>query len=188
MWVSAMNVLDRVLKVVMFIVLARLLGPEAIGLMGIALLTISALLSLTNLGIDAALIQRVDDDVDDYLNTTFTLELLRGLLMSSILYLAAPSLASLFGEPAARDLIRAIALVPIFLALRNPAMVYFKKDLAFHKEFAYRVSGTTAYVVVALATPRSARRSGRSSSATSRTRASGRSRPTSCTPTARVPR
>ena len=150
MWVSAMNVLDRVLKVVMFIVLARLLGPEAIGLMGIALLTISALLSLTNLGIDAALIQRVDDDVDEYLNTTFTLELLRGLVMSSILYVAAPSLASLFGEPAARDLIRVIALVPIFLAVRNPAMVYFKKDLAFHKEFAYRVSGTTAYVVVAL--------------------------------------
>ncbi|AFK21341.1 lipopolysaccharide biosynthesis protein (plasmid) [Haloferax mediterranei ATCC 33500] len=150
MWVSAMNVLDRVLKVVMFIVLARLLGPEAIGLMGIALLTISALLSLTNLGIDAALIQRIDDDVDEYLNTMFSLEILRGLLMSSILYLAAPALASLFGEPAARDLIRAIALVPIFLSLRNPAMVYFKKDLEFHKEFTYRVSGTMAYVVVAL--------------------------------------
>ncbi|ELZ98013.1 export protein [Haloferax mucosum ATCC BAA-1512] len=150
MWVSAMNVLDRVLKVVMFIVLARLLGPEAIGLMGIALLTISALLSLTNLGIDAALIQRLDDDVDEYLNTMFSLEILRGLLMSSVLYLSAPSLASLFGEPAARDLIRAIALVPIFLGLRNPAMVYFKKELEFHKEFTYRVSGTTAYVVVAL--------------------------------------
>nr|WP_225317793.1 lipopolysaccharide biosynthesis protein [Haloferax sp. CBA1148] len=150
MWVSAMNILDRVLKVVMFIVLARLLGPQAIGLMGIALLTISALLSLTNLGIDAALIQRIEDDVDEYLNTMFTLEILRGVTMSAILYLSAPALASLFGEPAARDLIRAIALVPIFLGLRNPGMVYFKKDLQFHKEFTYRVSGTAAYVVVAL--------------------------------------
>ena len=149
-WVAGMNVADRVLKLAMLVVVARVLGPRAIGLLGIALLTVSALRSLTNVGIRQALIQKVEDDVDRYLDTAFSIELLRGLCLATATWLLAPSVGRLFGEPGAVWLIRVVGLSFLVLGVRNPGMVYFQKDLAFHREFAYRIAGTLALITFAI--------------------------------------
>jgi PST family polysaccharide transporter/lipopolysaccharide exporter len=116
--------------------------------MGIALLVLSSLKNFTQLGLDAALIQSEKDDVDDELDTAWTIETTRGLLIGSALFLAAPLIASAFGEPAATGVIRLIAVSPVAVGLRNPAVVYFRKSLEFHKEFVYRVSGSATYFAV----------------------------------------
>ena len=79
--------------------LARLLDPTAFGILGIALVTRSALRRLTKPGLDTALIQHQADDVDAYLNTVWTVELARGILLAATLYLVAPLVGSFFGEP-----------------------------------------------------------------------------------------
>ncbi|EMA63694.1 lipopolysaccharide biosynthesis protein [Halorubrum lipolyticum] len=140
-WVGGIKAASRLMQILMLIVLARLLAPRDFGLMGLALLSVSATRNFTKVGLNAALIQRKTEDVDDYLDTTWCLEAARGLLIAGILFLLAPVIASFFSEPRATPLIRVIGLGPLLVGLRNPGIVYFKKDLEFHKEFLYQVSG-----------------------------------------------
>jgi len=150
LWMLSQKSVGRALQLVMLVILARLIGPEEIGLVGIALLALSAMRGLTNIGLNEALIQRKAENVDEYLDTTWVLETGRGLLICLALVGSAPFLASLFGSPRAEPLLRVIAVSPLLLGLRNPGVVYFQKNLEFHKQFFYRVSGDIFQLVVAV--------------------------------------
>jgi PST family polysaccharide transporter/lipopolysaccharide exporter len=138
-WLLSQNAVGRILQLVTLIILARLIGPAEVGLMGIALLALAAVNKFTNIGLNAALIQQAEENVDEYLNTTWILEIGRGVLIAGVLVLAAPLIASVFNESRATDVIRVIALSPILLGLRNPGVVYFRKNLDFHKQFMYKI-------------------------------------------------
>ncbi len=147
-WVSMTTIAVRFSQILMLIILARLLSPRDFGLIGIALLTVSATRRFTDIGINAALIQDVEENVDKYLNTTWCLEAGRGFLIFAVLYVAAPFIADLFSEPRATVLIQALGLSPLLIGLRNPGVVYFKKDLAFHKNFIWKSSASLVQFVV----------------------------------------
>lgn len=147
-WMSGMRLFNQTLQLLMLFVLARVLDPSDFGLMGIALLSLSAIDQFTNIGIDTALVHQIEDDVDDYLDTTWCLEIGRGLLITSSLIVMAPYLGTFFSEPRATALIRAIAFSPLVFSLRNPGIIYFQKDLEFHKEFVYRSSSSVARFAV----------------------------------------
>jgi PST family polysaccharide transporter/lipopolysaccharide exporter len=150
-WVGATNVVARSLSLVRLVVLASLLSPDAFGLMGIALLTTSALNQVSQPGVDEALVQRADENVDEYLDTAWTVKLLRGVLAAGVTYLVAPYAGAFFGEPRAVGIIRAVSVVPVLVGLQNPRIVYFQKDLQFHKRLVHQVSGTAVDTAVALA-------------------------------------
>jgi PST family polysaccharide transporter/lipopolysaccharide exporter len=116
--------------------------------MGIALLTLGGAKRLTSFGLDAALIQNEASDVDSYLNTTWLLEIGRGLAICATVFLTAPAIANLFGEPEAANLIRAIGIVPAMSSVRNPGIVYFEKDLEFHRSFIYTTSSAVVQFLV----------------------------------------
>ena len=147
-WRLATKISSRGLQMLMLIILARLLEPRHFGLMGIALLTLGAMRRFTEIGLNAALIQQQRDNVDDYLDTTWCLEITRGLVIFGILYALAPYIAGFFGEPAATLPIQVIGLGPLLYGLRNPGVVYFKKHLEFHKDFLYRASGGFTQLIV----------------------------------------
>ncbi len=149
-WVGLINISDRLLQLVMVVVLARLLGPQAFGLMGVALLALSALQRFSQVGIEDALVQRAEENIDALLDTAWTIQVVRGLAVAAIAYLVAPGLGALFDEPAAVDLVRVVALAPAILAFRNPGMVYLRKDLEFHRQFVYTASGTLTRVTVSI--------------------------------------
>ncbi len=141
LWMTAIKITNRPLQILMLIVLARFLTPRDFGLVGIALLALVATQRFTKIGLNAALIHEKSDNIDSYLNTTWCLEAGRGILLFIAMFAAAPYLARFFGEPQAEPLVQVIALIPLIYGVRNPAIVYFKKDLSFHKEFVYQTSG-----------------------------------------------
>jgi PST family polysaccharide transporter/lipopolysaccharide exporter len=144
-WLAGQNVIGRGLQLGMLAVLARLIGPAELGLVGIALLTLSATKKFTNIGLNSALIQKVEDDVDTHLNTTWLLEIGRGLIITAVLFVAAPYVGRLFfNEPRAIQMIQVIGLSPLILGFRNPGIVYFQKNLDFHKQFVYKIAGDAA--------------------------------------------
>jgi O-antigen/teichoic acid export membrane protein len=149
-WLSVLNVGDRVLQLVKVIVIARILSPKAFGLLGIALLVFSGLRSLSSLGFDAALVQNKNENIDPYLNTAWLIKIARGLLITIIAFFAAPYLAELFNEPQSQPLIRVIVAANLLLSLQNPAVVYFTKNLNFHKEFVYQLGGRLVDISVAV--------------------------------------
>lgn len=149
-WAGAINVSDRIIQLANVIILARLLSPATFGILGIALVTIKGLRRFSNLGFNAALIQNSNEDVDEYLNTAWVVKITRNVLIAGIAVIAAPYLGDLFNEARAVPIIQAIAVANVFLAVRNPGTVYFKKDLNFHKEFVYQLTGRIAEFIVAV--------------------------------------
>ncbi|WP_128905540.1 lipopolysaccharide biosynthesis protein [Halorubrum amylolyticum] len=147
-WVTATKMAVRLSQLLMLLVLARLLDPRAFGLMGIALLVLSGIRRFTNIGINAALIQDEKENVDEYLNTTWSLEAARGVLIFGVLAVAAPYIAGVFDEPSATNLIRVLGLSPLLYGFRNPGIVYFQKDLSFHKDFVFKSSGSVVQFAV----------------------------------------
>jgi len=150
-WLTAANALNSVLNLVMLVVIANFLAPADFGLMAIALVTLGALESLSELGLDKALIQRSEADVDRYLDTAWTLQIARGVAIAVVLFLAAPLAADFFGEPRATAVIRVIGLGPLILGAQNPGVMYLDKNMEFHRRFVYEVGGSFSYVVSGVA-------------------------------------
>ena len=147
-WVMLMNIFHRGFQLSMVIILGRLLSPREFGIIGIALLVISTLERFSQLGLTDALIYNEKKDVDDYLDTTWILNIVRGAVIAGLLILIAPYLAELFDEPRLTDVLPLLAVGPLIEGARNPAVVYFKKDLDFHKQFVYEVSQGIGLFVV----------------------------------------
>lgn len=129
--------------------LARLLAPSDFGLYGIALLSLSALETFSQTGFTQALIQK-KEDTKLYLDTAWTFQVIRGLVLAIILVLGAPLMGAFFGEPRAVLLVRVLGAAVFLKSLGNIGIVYFRKELKFHKQFVYEFSGTFADLAVAI--------------------------------------
>lgn len=148
-WVFSLRIFRGCFELIRTIVLARLLTPGDLGLMGIALLAMSALENFSMTGIDQAIIQ-TNDDSKEYLNTAWTIQVLRGLAIASILYFGAPVVGTFFGENSAVPLTRALALSEVCKAFTHVGIVFFQKELKFQKQFIFQMSGTIADLLVSI--------------------------------------
>jgi O-antigen/teichoic acid export membrane protein len=133
------GVTDRVLSIGRMIVLARLLSPTDFGLFGVCLLALLFVESISRTGLQSALVQK-KGDINPYLDTAWTVQLIRGIAIGAILFLGADLTARFFDAPEARTLIRVIAVTLVTRGLYNPGIYYFQKDLEFHKQFIWRMS------------------------------------------------
>jgi O-antigen/teichoic acid export membrane protein len=97
LWVAALNWATKLLGLISLFVLTNLLGSAKWGLLGIASLVISTLTVFTQTGFQTALIQK-RDDARDYLDTVWTIELIRGICLCLTLWIAAPWAASFFDQ------------------------------------------------------------------------------------------
>jgi len=148
-WAFSFRIVDRLFGLARTVVLARLLAPADFGLYGIALLALSMLETFSETGFNAAIIQK-KGDVKPYLDTAWTVQAIRGFLLALLLLVIAPYVATFFGEPGAASLVRALALVVVLRGLVNIGVLYFRKELEFHKEFLYMFSGTLVEMAVAI--------------------------------------
>ncbi len=148
-WVLSLRIFEKFLYIVKLIILARILSPNDFGLMGIALLTLSILETFTNIGFMEALIQK-NRDIEEYLDTAWTLVVIRGGIIFAVLFFIAPVAAGFFNSPIATPIIRIIAVSLLIKSLSNIGVVYFQKDLHFKKQVLLDLTGAIAYFVVAI--------------------------------------
>ena len=149
LWVTATSICASGLNFVSAIILARLLMPSDFGLMALAMAIISFSQGTTQTGFESALIQK-QDGPEDFLNTAWTFELVRYMVLFLIIFLAAPLFASFFKEPRAVAILRVISLSLVFQGLRNIGVVYFRKNLDFHKQFVLEIVPSMAYISVVI--------------------------------------
>lgn len=140
-WVLALRIVERIFSFSRLIILARILAPHDFGLMGIALLMMRTLETFTETGFQKALIQK-KSNLEEYLNTAWTLLILRSLILVTVLMVMAPYAATFFNTPQAKPLIRIIGLVIILKGFTNIGVIYFQKELDFKKQCIYQFSGT----------------------------------------------
>ena len=148
-WVFLLRIIHRLFTLVRLIILARILAPHDFGLMGIAMLAMATLETFSQTGFQQALVQKKDNIVS-YLNSVWTVLILRGLILFVILYFIAPYAAFFFKVPEAKSIIQVIGLSILLQAFTNIGVVYFQKELEFKKQFIYQISGTLADFIVAV--------------------------------------
>ncbi len=149
LWIFSLRIINRSLGFIRTLILARLLSPEDFGLLGIAMLAISALETFSNTGFQAALIQK-KDNVEIYLDTAWTVSLIRGGVLFILLYVSAPYIADFFQSPDAVFIIRVVALSAFLSGCKNIGMIYFQRELEFHKYFIYEFSAVISDLLVSV--------------------------------------
>jgi len=149
MWLFALRIISRGLGFIRTIVIARLLAPKDFGLFGIALLSISAVEIFSRTGFQTALIQK-KENTEYYLNTAWTVSALRAIILFFLMYISAPLIAALFNSPQANSVIKVIAISTLLSGFSNIAIVFFQKELEFHKQFIYDISGSLIELAVAI--------------------------------------
>lgn len=96
-WMGGSRLLSQAVQFVASIVLARLLSPSEFGLLAIAsAFTVFATI-FTELGLNAAVVQRAELD-EDYLSTAFWLNFCSGVVLGIIMGLVALPIALLYGH------------------------------------------------------------------------------------------
>jgi O-antigen/teichoic acid export membrane protein len=136
-WLGAFRLITRGLSFIRTAIIARLLTPSQVGVFAIATIVLSFMEILTETGINIFLIQK-KDDIDRYISTAWVTSILRGIIISLIIFLAAPFVTNFYSLQESLFIFQLIAVVPFIRGFINPSVVKFLKDLSFHKEFTYR--------------------------------------------------
>ena len=91
------------------VILARLLSPEDFGLLGMILVFTGIAKLFSELGFGAALIQKTELE-EGHLSSVFWLNIAVGLILTILVYMSAPWVASFYNEPRLILLVRAISI------------------------------------------------------------------------------
>ena len=133
-------------QLVMFVVsvvLARILEPEAYGI--IALLTVftTILQVFVDSGLGNALIQKKDaDDVD--FSTVFYTNVVFCIVLYALLFLCAPLIATFYRNQSLVSLLRVLGLTIVVSGVKNIQQAYVSRHLMFKKFFFSTLGGTIA--------------------------------------------
>jgi len=150
-WNYASFASGKVLVLVTMAVLARLLGPEEFGIVGFATLVTAYLAVLKDLGLGAAVIQR-RSNVEDAAQTVFVLNLVIGVVLTTITILGAPLVASFFREPLVTPLLRVLGFTFVLESLGSMHVVLMKRNLEFRRMLIPDVGRSLVKGAVAIVT------------------------------------
>jgi len=110
------------------ILLARLVGPQAFGIIALAILPVLLSCIVVDLGLGAALVQQRNPSQADiqavWARTTFT-----GLIVTAILYLGAQPLSILLGNPQTTAAIRCLSPVALLYGITVVPLAILRRQL-----------------------------------------------------------
>jgi O-antigen/teichoic acid export membrane protein len=123
----------KLLVLITMAVLARLLTPEEFGIMGFAVLAVTYLAVLKDLGLGGALIQR-RQDAEEAAQTVYVANLVLGVVLTATTFAAAPAVAGFFGEPLVVPLLRVLSFTFVLEALGAIHLVLLRRNLDFRRK------------------------------------------------------
>lgn len=132
-WAYAATYSGKLLVFISTTILARLLLKDDFGLAAYALIFISFLDVLNDLGIGAAVIYHRDEP--EVVDTAFWLNMATGITLYGITWLAAPLAGLFFNDPLSVPLTRVLALTFPLTALGNIHSSLLRKNLTFRRKF-----------------------------------------------------
>ena len=130
------------ISIVTFVVLSRLLAPEAFGLVALATVFTVFIELFLDQGFGAAIVQRAEIE-PEHLDTAFWINILTGLILTGSLIAASGLVATLFEEPRLASVLRWLSISFILSALSSTQISILQRKLAF-KNLAARSLAATA--------------------------------------------
>jgi len=128
-WVLFGFIAMQVLRVGSNLILTRLLFPEAFGLMVVVFSVNTGVNLLSDLGISSGIVVHSAGSDERYLNTAWTIQILRGMAIGAIMFLAAEPLALLFSNIQLTPLLRIVSLVPVIAGFTTTSVALADRQL-----------------------------------------------------------
>jgi teichuronic acid exporter len=117
MWSAIEKYSSVIISLIISAVLARLISPEAFGVVAVASVLINFMSIFTDMGIGPAIIQR-KDLTQGNLNSIFTFTAIGGIVLSALFYLSSKSISAFYNDDAL-ILICQILSINLFFASLN---------------------------------------------------------------------
>lgn len=121
---------SQVLRLASNLVLSRLLFPEAFGLLALVNIFNQGLVMLSDVGIEPAVIQSPRGDDPDFLNTAWTIHVVRGFILYSIALVLAWPMSAFYGQPELASLICVCSLSVVLTGLTSTSLITLRRRLA----------------------------------------------------------
>lgn len=115
------------------LVLWRLLFPEAFGIMAIVNVFMQGLQMFSDVGIGPGIVQSKRGADPVYLNTAWTIQVIRGFVLFACATAVAGPVAAFYGEPQLAELIRVVALGCILLGFNSTRLFAATRNLSLGK-------------------------------------------------------
>src|SRR3989344_44337 len=141
-WLGLLKGVIKIFSLLKIVVAIRILTPQEIGAFGMIMLPYGLAEVATESGINQALVQTTKD-TKRYLSSAWIAFIGRGWLISAVLWLIAPWVSDFFNA-GLTDGLRLVALTPLIKGFVSPAVVLFRKNLEFKKEFLWQALASVA--------------------------------------------
>jgi lipopolysaccharide exporter len=148
-WVMAWRLGMRGLGLVSTLVLVRLIQPADFGIIALATSFTQTIDGMLTLGTEEAVI-REDAPGRSFYDTAFTLNLLRGFSVTVLVAVLSWPAARFFADPRLGPVLLFVACLPLLDGFANIGAVDFRRDFAFHKEFAIMVLPKLCGIIAAM--------------------------------------
>jgi len=153
-WNVSSSLITELIRFVRSVVLARLLVPEDFGLFGMALTIVAATNALTTLGLSRTIVANKFDTTDDlkaHLDTVWSVELIRGLVIALLVSASAFPIARFYGQAQLKVIIPVLGLVTLVQGCQNIGLSILRKQISFARIFWYEVTTNTIGIALTVA-------------------------------------
>jgi O-antigen/teichoic acid export membrane protein len=142
-WVIATSASNQILRFVSNLILSRLLFPEAFGIMSLAFAVLVGLEMFSDLGVGASIIRNTEP-TSRFLDTLWSLQVIRGCCQWAISLIVAYPMARWYSEPSLVYLIPAIGLISIIRGCAHTSQFTLNRELKLRELFYLE---TSSYIV-----------------------------------------
>ena len=151
-WTFVGNLVKQALALALSLLLARFLAPSDYGLVGMVLVLTNVLTTVQNLGISLAVVHF--NDPESTFPTYYTATAVMGMLMTVMMYMSAPLIATFYSNTTLIPIIRALSFVLALAGLRSVSQALLAKTFDFQKltiveSFAGIAAGVIAVILAA---------------------------------------
>lgn len=128
-WTVGSYVAGNLLRLVSNLILARLLFPEAFALLALAGILAQGLKMFSDIGIGPSIIQSRSGDDPRFLDTAWTMQVIRGVWLFAASCLCAYPFASFYGMPELTAIVAVIGLQPLISGWNSTALFSANRQL-----------------------------------------------------------
>ncbi|MCH2163973.1 MAG: oligosaccharide flippase family protein [Marinovum sp.] len=120
---------SQVIRLASNLILTRMLFPEAFGMMAIVMILMQGLTMFSDVGTTPAIMQSKRGDDPDFLNTAWTIDLVRSFILCAVALAAAHPIAWFYDEPLLAPLIMVSAITLVLQGFLPTKMVTANRNL-----------------------------------------------------------
>lgn len=156
-WVGGGRIASEALRLGSTLLLTRLLTAEMFGLVLIVNRLIQGLTMVSDVGINASIVQHRAGASHKFLDTAWTVQILRGLLLWAVCWLGASSAAAFYDEAELSSLIPIAGVSLVLTGFASPALALVQRELKVRSwvliDVGAQVASVSAMIGLALIRP-----------------------------------